>query len=439
MNEKRSTVFTIAVIASIILIFSAADLIQGDRIFSETENKVLASRPDFTLESLLQGKYTAAYEDYITDQFVSRDKWISIKTYTDIALGRQEINGVYLCKDGYLIERHLPEQYPRELVAEKLALLQKLVEKWDAKVMLVPTADNILTDKLPYHAPFYDEAILLEQAAELLGEEHYIDIYTALKEHSDEDIYYRTDHHWTSLGAYYGYAAWMESQDEDFWKTESLEEKRSYYSYDMNRGPEPRFFMAVCFGEMLCAGTIAGEEAAAAAEQEQDSSGGTGLPKAYEDYYGPDALETVTEEFLGTLHSKVNLNVKPDAIQYFPETLRHVETVTYDLRDTKESCYEESYLDTKNKYGFFMDDNHAIVEIETDCHNGKTLFVIKDSYANCFVPMLTPYYEKIYVMDLRYYNGRLFRYMESCRPKEGMDVLVLYNCIHFLEDFMYLE
>ena len=53
--------------------------------------------------------------------------------------------------------------------------------------------------------------------------------------------------------------------------------------------------------------------------------------------------------------------------------------------------------------------------------------------------MLIPYYEKIYVMDLRYFNGRLFQFMESYEPEGGMDVLVLYNCIHFLEEFVYLE
>lgn len=434
MNEKRSAIFTIAVIASIILVFTAADLIQGDRVFSETENKVLASKPAFSLESLLQGKYTTAYEDYITDQFVGRDRWISIKTYTDIVLGKEEINGVYLCKDGYLVEQHLPEEYPGELAEEKLALLRKLTEKWDAKVMLVPTADNILTDKLPYHAPFYDETILLEQAAELVGEDHYIDVYAVLKEHSDEDIYYRTDHHWTSLGAYYGYLAWVEAQDENFWKTEPAGEKGDYYIPEISGMPESHFLMAVCLGAAPYADTKRQENQ----EKERAAQAEEARREAAESY-GPEALETVTEEFLGTLHSKVNLNVKPDAIQYFPETLEHVETVIYDLRNTKESCYEESYLDTKNKYGFFLDDNHAVVEIETDCENGKTLFVIKDSYANCFVPMLAPYYEKIYVMDLRYYNGRLFRYMESCRPAEGMDVLVLYNCIHFLEDFLYLE
>lgn len=256
---------------------------------------------------------------------------------------------------------------------KKISLLEKLVQAWDADVMLVPTADNILTDKLPANAPCYDQVSFLERVEQQVGAGHYVDVYTVLRQHAEEEIYYRTDHHWTTLGAFYGYQAWAEKRGES------------------------------------------------------------------EGKYDPAVMETAAEDFLGTLHSKVNLNVRPDVIRYFPETVSRPLKVTYDLKTVRESCYEESYLETKNKYGFFLDDNHGIVEIETDYHNGKTLFVIKDSYANCFIPLLIPDYEKIYVMDLRYFNGRLFQFMKSCEPEEGMDVLVLYNCIHFLENFTYLE
>lgn len=373
MNEKKRAFVTFGLLFSIILVFSFADLVQGDRVFSETENKVLAARPEFAWDTLFDGSFGEDYEAYLTDQFAGRDKWIAVNTYMDIALRKKEIKGVYLGEDGYLMEQHLPEKYSPAQEAEKLALLESLVRRWDALVMLAPTADNILTDKLPDFAPFYDQRSLLEQVEALVGGENYVDVFTALKEHSREEIYYRTDHHWTSLGAYYAYLAWAEAKGEP------------------------------------------------------------------EDLYDSVFLEAVTRDFLGTLHSKVNLDMEGEAIHYFPETADRPMKVTYDLKDTRDTCYEESYLDTKNKYGFFLDDNHAFIEIETDCRNGKTLFVIKDSYANCLIPLLTAHYERIYVMDLRYFNGRLFGFMESYEPEEGMDVLVLYNCIHFLEEFQYLK
>lgn len=424
MDDNRSAVFTIAVIAAIILIFTAADLIQDDRVFSETENKVLASRPKFTVKTLLEGKYTKDYEKYVTDQFVSRDKWIAIKTYTELALLKQEINGVYLGRNGYLVEQHLPEDYSEETAEEKLKLLRKLTERWDARVMLVPTADNILRDILPAHAPFYDEKPLLAKVADMVGEDNYIDVFSVLEEHGKEEIYYRTDHHWTSLGAYYGYLAWKKAWIQD---------------REQERAEREARFLEESEGEGGKRYGIQTEGTGKRAVLSRCRAGWTDVWTYEEKFYGQDKLAVVSEDFLGTLHSKVNIDVAPDVIRYFPETRERPVKVTYDLRTVRDTCYEESYLETKNQYGFFLDDNHAIVEIETDYHNGKTLFVIKDSYANCFIPMLLPYYERIYVMDLRYFNGRLFRYMESCEPEEGMDVLLLYNCIHFLEDFVYVE
>lgn len=153
--------------------------------------------------------------------------------------------------------------------------------------------------------------------------------------------------------------------------------------------------------------------------------------------FSVDTAKTVSEDFLGTLYSKVRLPIRSDRIEYFPQTEQTPVHIVYDLQKESGSYYEPSYLETKNQYGFFIDDNHAFIEIDTGHTNGRTLFLIKDSYANCMIPLLAFHYEKIYVMDLRYMNGKLFPFMESYEPESGMDVLVLYNCIHFLEEFRY--
>lgn len=372
MRDKRWNAFlTVSLICAIPAAITVADLLKKDRLFSETENRVLAAKPEFTWESLFAGDFTSEYETYVTDQFVGRDKWIGLKTGADILLQKKEINGVYLGKDGYLIEQHVPADYTQELMEDKLDLLDKLVERWDARVMLVPTADNILTDKLPAYAEVYDQRELLEAVADRVGEERCIDVYSPLWERRNENIYYRTDHHWTSRGAYYGYRAWADA-----------------------------------------VGETPGE-------------------------FGVDDTVTVSEDFLGTLHSKINVDVKPDTIQYYPATAEKPVKLRYDLQKTGDSFYEDSFLDTKNKYGYFLDDSHAFAEIQTGCQNGRTLFVIKDSYANCLLPMLSLHYETVYVVDLRYMSGRLFPFMEKYEPEGGMDVLVLYNCVHFLEEFKY--
>ena len=373
MGEKGNAAFTVAMLAAVILMFTVADFFAGDRLYSEAENRILASRPEFTLQGLFGGSFTSDYEEYVTDQFVGRDKWIAIKTMTEIALWKKEINGVYLGADGYLLEQHLPEQYTVSQEAKKTAMLGRLAQDWNAMVMLVPTADNVMRFRLPPNAPSYDQRRLLERASQMVDDSRYVDVYQALQGHAQEEIYYRTDHHWTSLGAYYGYLAWAE-------KT----------------GKEP-------------------------------------FP------YQVTNMVTVSEDFLGTLHSRLNLDWRKDRIQYFRETDQQAVQVVYDLQTQKDSCYEPAYLETKNQYGFFLDDNHAFIEIHTENRNGESLFVLKDSYANCFIPLLLPHYEHIYVVDLRYFKGRLYGLMEQYGTRKEMDVLVLYNCVHFLEDFWYAE
>ncbi|MCM1099782.1 MAG: DHHW family protein [Clostridium sp.] len=370
-RARVNALVNVGLFSMVLLILTVADLLHGDRVLSEAENRVLAQRPEWTRESVLDGSFMREYETYVTDQFVGRGKWVSVKTRADILMRKREINGVWLCSDGYLIERHAPEDFTEEQVERKLALLKILADRWDARVMLVPTADNILSYRLPSYAEYYDQSELLERVTECVGDERYVDVYGALKEHNAEEIYYRTDHHWTSRGAFYGYLAWAESA-----------------------GERPQSFRA-------------------------------------------DMAEAASEDFLGTLHGRVNLPMEPDRIEYFPITNVLKPHLIYNLRKESNSYYEESYLNTKNQYGFFLDDNHAFIEIDTGFHNGRTLFVIKDSYANCLIPLLAMHYEKIYVTDLRYMNGQLFSFMESYEPEEGMDVLVLYNCVHFLEEFVY--
>lgn len=373
-GKRKNAYRTVIFLSCILAAFMIADLIGRDRLFSPLENRVLAQRPEPTKETILSGDFAKNYEEYVNDQFVSRDTWIRLKTNMDLLMQKKVVNGVYLGKDDYLIEQHLPEAYDQELVDKRLEQLQQLCREYPgAKVLLAPTADNILTDKMPDFAPYYDERALLARVKEQVGQQRVIDVFDILQEHAEEDIYYRTDHHWTTLGASYAYRVWAEQ----------------------------------------CASRV--------------------------NWYRPYQLQDVSTDFRGTLQSLTNLDSAADRIQIFPQTQVNPVQITYDDGRVADSFYEESYLDGKNQYGFFLDDTHGLVQIETSIYSSKTLFLIKDSYANCMIPMLASHYQKIYVLDLRYFNGKLFNFMGSLEESEEMDVLVLYNCIHFLEDFQYWE
>lgn len=134
MSEKQNSILTIIVIFSVILIFTVADFIQGDRLYSEKENRVLAAKPKFSKETLLDGSFAEDYEEYVSDQFVKRDKWITVKTRLDILAQKSNIKGVYLGKDGYLIEQHRPEDYTEEQIEEKLELLKALNDRWNLRL-----------------------------------------------------------------------------------------------------------------------------------------------------------------------------------------------------------------------------------------------------------------------------------------------------------------
>lgn len=378
MREKAGAILTILLLGGLLLGLSIADFCSPDRLFSEYENRILAAKPEFDLEKLFAGTYTKEYETYVTDQFVGRNGWISIKTATDLFLGKKEVNGVYLAKDGTLIEKHTEAEMKPEIITKRLELVSKLTEWWEdredgegrLRLMPVPTADNILTDRLPDHAEYFLQQPFVEQIAATVGDKYVINLTDRLNDHKEEYIYYGTDHHWTTLGAYYGYLEWAEN-------------------------------MGV-------------------------------TPVSYD-------TERVSDTFLGTLHSKTNLAVEPDVIE---APVTGGVRVYYDFsEEAVTSLYEEKYLDTKNQYGYFLDDNHSFVRIEVEDPpaeaKGRKLFLIKDSYANCFVPFLTAHYETIYVLDLRYYRASLFSLMEECGAEGSMDVLVLYNVVHFIKEFQY--
>ncbi|MEZ3427975.1 MAG: hypothetical protein K1W13_11360 [Lachnospiraceae bacterium] len=386
--KKINAIMTMLLLGGILLGLAVADVCTPDRLFSEYENRILSAKPKFSLKKLFDGSYTKDYETYVTDQFVGRDNWIYVKTVTDVLLGKKEINGVYLAEEGMLIEKHVTEDINPETVEQRLMLLQRLTQWQEEKgtgtlrIMLVPTADNILTDKLPDYAPYYPQQEFLGQVKDAVGS-YVIDVTSTLKEHGEESIYYRTDHHWTTRGAYYGYLAWAAA---------------------MNM-----------------------------------------TPTSYN-------VQTVSTDFLGTLHSKTHWTAAPDTIEaYIPSVLQETAggvpagtgmQVYYDFsEDAKDSLYEAKHLETKNKYGYFLDDNHPFIRIETGTQReeaeGRQLFVIKDSYANCFIPFLTEHYETIYVLDLRYYRAPLFTLLEEYGAEGNMDILVLYNVIHFIKEFQY--
>ena len=201
---------TVALFVGVVCSFATLLLLLPKNVYSDDENRYLATFPEISLEKILNGKWMEELEKFVDDQFPARLEWIELKTNVDLALGKKESNGVYITDEGHYIEsfKHYDEEQLQKNVNALNSFSDLLKEKYDIplQVMLVPTASTVLADKLPsYHMELnqFDEI-------QKLGNEKFelISINETLENYKEEYIYYYTDHHWTSLGAYYGYKAW---------------------------------------------------------------------------------------------------------------------------------------------------------------------------------------------------------------------------------------
>ena len=183
------------------------NLIVRDRTFSELENRTLTERPKLTAASLTDGSYMEDFEEYQADQFVGRDFLRSFEIFLRWMGGNRLENGVYLGKDGQLLEEIvMPTAEKLQEQTEAINAFASAYPETRVSVLLVPDAGTVLPDAWPAFAQENDQREAIEDFHQgLVDSVNWIDAAGALDSHSDEKLYYKTDHHWTSLGALYAY------------------------------------------------------------------------------------------------------------------------------------------------------------------------------------------------------------------------------------------
>ena len=341
------------------------NLIIPDREMSEEENRMLASKPKLTFSTLANGDFMEQYEEYLSDQFAGRDLWHRLKVALDRFGGSRMENGIYIGKDGQLLQDiQVPDQ---EHLSETLDAIKEFTETYQdipVTMILVPDAACVLSDRLPWLASVEDQNQMISMAQQSLGDSvTWVDAASALNKHKREKIYYLTDHHWTSLGAFYTF-----------------------------------------------------QEAAPALGIEEDVS------DKFLSY-------TVSDSFNGVLASESGacLGTEEKIDIYVPREGDDDVIVNYvnESRRTT-SLYDSSKLETKDQYGVFLGGNTSLIDIRQ-----KRLLVVKDSFANSFIPFLAPYYREIVVVDPRYYSGTIEDIMDAYRIT---DALFLYSGNSFFTD-----
>ena len=368
--SKKYCIFLTALFCAFLGVFLVANAVSPDREFSQMENRNLEQLPTPSVGSLLSGEFMKDFETYTTDQFVGRDGWIGLKAATERTLGKQENNGVYFCDQDTLITRF--DQPDAQKVQTNLTYVNNFVENVDIPVVfsLIPTQACIWADRLPAGAPNASQTDILDQAKVATGAT-WADLYTPLWVHKDEDIFYRTDHHWTSLGAYYGYTGLAQALGFTPVSLDSYTETvRSTEFY----------------------GTVF------------SSSGVRWVKPDTISTYVPDTGITVTEH---TYDNKGNPVEKPRAL------------------------YDTSYLSVKDKYSMFLGGNQSLGVVTTPNTDQPKLLIIRDSYTDSLVPFLTAHYSEIHLIDLRYYKLSIQDYIKA---NDIDQALVLYSVPNFVTD-----
>lgn len=369
LDFKFHKILSISVIAILVVVMIAIGVTPKQKI-SVAENRDLQQKPKFTISSYISGKYAKDFSKYLSDQFPDRQGLIKDKAKFDLAMGRKEVNGVYICKDGYLMEG-FTEAAP-EVTDAKVEAINKFVSqnpKLNVSMMIVPNKVEIYNNLFPKNAPVASQKEYLDYLKKKVDKKvnfvNLINTFDKLK--NSTQLYYKTDHHWTSDGAYNAYVEYAKSKDID------PAQEKSYLK------------------------------------------------------------SLATNSFLGSLYYKNGAQIgKPeDIVLYLKDKPYPLLVKYYDTKNKTTTLYDADKLDGKDKYEVFTGGNHSQIKIRTNVKTKRKLLLIKDSYANSMLPFLINDFAEINVVDLRYYTGTMADILNN---NEITDVLILYNVNTFNSD-----
>lgn len=376
LRKKGAVISIIMIWLFCLVIFgmSGLHILTDDRSFSEGENRVLASFPKLTISTLTDGSFMKDFETYLTDQFPFRDSIISAKTVADRILGKNEENGVYIGKEGYLFDSQTP------FVKEKVKEISKAVKGFRNKhtnletaFVLAPNSSYVYSELLPKYLELPLQNKQINNIRKQIASDDILwpSAASLLKKNAEKtQLYYKTDHHWTTRGAYL-------------------------------------IFKEICL-------------------QWGFETSKKEIDKKF------DFFE-VSTTFEGTLASTSGVHGTTDKIEIcVPKNSEGTYVAYFESSGEKTaSLFFADKLKNKNQYEVFLGGNYDKVIISTVSPSNKSLLLIKDSYANCMIPMLTPYFSKIVVIDPRYLTDSLDSIIKE---NEFTHMLYLYNLNTLLED-----
>ena len=359
--SKKYSIFITVLFCLFLFGFGVLHFILPDRDFSDQENRYLSQFKAPTPASLRTGDFMEDFEDYITDQFPLRDQWIQLKAMSERLLGKQENNGVYFGTDGQTLFAQFTAPTDEEL-SQRVGFVNNLGDNLDVPVYfsLVPDKSFVWADLLPANAPKVDDNSTIQRAWELCGDSvSFINLTWVLKDscgtadegesRNSDDCFYRTDHHWTTMGA-----------------------QRAYEGLMAGMGLTEAFTS----GEL---------------HEVSDSFYGTTYSSSGAAWVAPDHIYTYVPE---------------------GGTMGHITVTGYpEGAPIDSSLYHPEKLEVKDKYAYFLGGNQPLCVIQNpDAPNGK-LLVIRDSYSDSLAPFLAEQFQEVHLFDLRYNNMSIQQYV----------------------------
>lgn len=347
LNLKENLISFVFIV--FMLAFTILFIVVPKENFSVKEKRNLEKFPQFSKETLLDGSYTAGIENYLADHTPLRSLFVGINSYYSLFTGNNGANGVYLGSDGYLIEKPVDDFENAETNARKIANFAKKIDV-PVTFALAPSKGYVYSENLPANHLDYPDSDYYQMISQTVGDKvQFIDLSkTLINNKGDKQLYYKTDHHWTSYGAYLAYQQICD---------------------DMNLSATPE-----------------------SAFEKEFVEGFYGTSYASSGYWlnDSDTIEVWCNKNSGEITVEIDdgNGVQSYNTMFFSEQF-------------------ESY----DKYNGFLNGNHSVVKIKNTASKGGRLLVIKDSFAHCLVPFLTENYSEIIMVDLRYYKRSIIDFM----------------------------
>lgn len=347
--------------------------------FSVNEKRVLQNAPSFSLSGLWSGSWFQSIDSYVSDHFAGRDFWVGLHAYANQAEGLNAAGKVYRGKNGWLINRPVQAGKTFDQNVQALAAFTEQHTGTPMTFLCVPTTGAMMTEQLPDLHDSYPDGKLLEEIRNSLDDRtEWIDTERLLQQQiaAGNTVYYRTDHHWTSAGAYAAYCALAQA-----WGLEPA----SQSSYDI---------------------------------QTYDGFYGTTYSKSGLWTEKPDSIALWTDP-----DTEIHVTAWDDNKPFPTE---------------QDGPYFREHLKEADKYPVFLDGNHAKVTLNSNAEGGK-LLVVRDSFAHCLAPFLSRHFAQIDLVDLRYFKKQTISELMEENAYDrvlfvyGMETLVDDRSIQWLE------